>query len=72
MVPYNAATGEGTGFTFYAYNAHEMLFAIKRALETYKDEAAWNTIVKNISKTDFGWEQSAKQYVSLYKQVLGV
>ncbi len=72
VVPYNAATGEGTGFTFYAYNAHEMLFSIKRALETYKDEAAWNSIVKNISKTDFGWEQSAKQYVSLYKQVLGV
>lgn len=71
VIPYNAETGVGTGFTFYEYNAHEMLYAIKRALEIYQDEAAWNAIVKNIAKTDFGWEQSAKQYAALYKQILG-
>jgi starch synthase len=71
VTPFDAAAGEGTGFTFYEYNAHEMLYAIKRALKCYSDGEAWNAIIRNISKTDFGWDQSAKQYVSLYKQVLG-
>ncbi len=25
VIPYNKFTGEGTGFSFYAYNAHDML-----------------------------------------------
>lgn len=70
VTAYNEMTEEGTGFTFYDYNAHEMLFAIKRALNCYQDDGVWNTIVKNISKVDFGWEQSAKQYASLYKKLL--
>lgn len=70
VIAFNEITGEGTGFTFCDYNAHEMLFAVKRALACYGDEEAWNTIIKNISKTDFGWEQSAKQYWSLYKTLL--
>lgn len=71
VVPYNEVTKEGTGFSFYAYNAHEMLYSIKRALECYNNEEAWNAIVKNISKSDFSWDQSAKQYLTLYKQITG-
>lgn len=67
---YNERTGEGTGFTFFDYNAHEMLFAIKRALKCHADDEAWNRIIKNIAKTDYGWEQSAKQYVQLYRQLV--
>lgn len=68
--PYSEVTGEGTGFTFTNYNAHDMLYTIRRALSLYADEEAWNRINKNIAKTDFGWEQSAKQYMSLYRQLL--
>lgn len=68
--PYNEVTGEGTGFTFAHYNAHDMLYTIRRALSFYADEDEWKRIVKNIAKTDFGWEQSAKQYMGLYKQLL--
>jgi starch synthase len=69
VTAFDEETGEGTGFTFFDYNAHEMLFAIKRGLKCYADEEIWNTIIKNIAKTDFSWEQSAKQYLSLYKQL---
>ncbi|MDF2926075.1 MAG: glgA [Paenibacillaceae bacterium] len=69
VMAFDESTGEGTGFTFYAYNAHEMLYAIKRALECYRTEEQWSTLVKNISKYDFSWEQSAKQYVGLYEQI---
>lgn len=68
--PYNELTGEGTGFSFDNYNAHDMLYTIQQALRLYRDEDAWSGIIKNIAKTDFGWDQSAKQYLALYKQLL--
>lgn len=67
--PYNKFTGEGTGFSFVNYNAHEMLFTIKAALELYSNDEAWAGIVKNINKLDYGWNKSAKQYLSLYERM---
>ncbi len=33
---YDEETGEGNGFSFANYNAHDMLYTIRRALEVYK------------------------------------
>jgi len=68
--PFDDATGEGTGFTFANYNAHDMLFTIQKAVRLYDDNDAWGKLIKNISKTEFGWEQSAKQYMQLYKSLV--
>ncbi|MFD2614206.1 glycogen synthase GlgA [Paenibacillus gansuensis] len=65
---YNPETGTGTGFTFHDYNAHEMLYAIQRAVRAFGDKDTWNALNANIGKTDFSWKQSAKQYLQLYKQ----
>jgi starch synthase len=69
VIPYNEFSGEGTGFGFSNYNAHEMLFTVERALEFYHDTEVWMRIVNNIAKTDFGWGQAAKQYKQLYQQL---
>ncbi len=66
---YNEYTGEGNGFSFTHYNAHDMLFTIKRALEYYSDEATWKHIMHNGFKRDYSWKQSAGQYLHLYKQL---
>ncbi|HEY0826792.1 MAG TPA: glycogen synthase GlgA [Bacilli bacterium] len=68
--PYNKFTGEGTGFSFTNYNAHEMFFTIKAALELYKNDEVWSAIIKNINKVDYGWNKSAKQYISLYEKMI--
>jgi starch synthase len=69
--PYNEFTGEGTGFTFMNYNAHELLFTIQRAVHYYHSgPEVWTNLVYNISKVDFGWNQSAKQYMFLYDHLL--
>lgn len=70
VIPYNEITGEGTGFSFANYNAHELLFTLKRALEIYAQPEKWTRIIGNISKTDFGWGQAAKQYKQLYSRLL--
>ena len=60
----------GNGFTFAAYNAHDMLYAISRAVDLYKDEKAWHDAVIHAMKCDFSWSVSAKVYVDMYQAVL--
>lgn len=67
--PYNEFTGEGTGFTFAAYNAHDMLHTVRRAVYFYRnDRDAWAQLHKNIKRLDFSWRKSAQQYAMLYEQ----
>lgn len=68
--PFNEYTGEGTGFSFSNYNAHEMLFTIKKALNVYYDKPTWNRILANIKSKDFSWTQSARKYAELYRRLL--
>lgn len=67
---YNLETGEGNGFTFTNFNAHDMLFTINRALEVYKDSTEWNKLVESVMQMDFSWAQSAKIYQQLYADLV--
>ena len=67
--PYNQYTGEGNGFTFANYNAHEMKDAVARAIDLYKDKEKWSALVKRVMEIDFSWSASAKEYLKLYKQL---
>lgn len=68
--PYNMYTGEGTGFSFANYNAHEMLFTIKAAIDLYyNNKDAWIKMQKTAMKTDFSWNVAADKYKKLYEQL---
>lgn len=65
--PYDHTTGEGCGFTFYSYNADDMLYAIERAVGLYYDyKQDWQRVVTNAMEKDFGWDAIAKQYIDMY------
>ncbi|MDP4182310.1 MAG: glycogen synthase GlgA [Bacillota bacterium] len=68
--PYNELTGDGNGFTFKNYNAHDMLYTIRRAVEFYKDKTTWEMLVKRAMKQDFRWEKSASEYLELYNKAM--
>lgn len=69
--PYNKYSKEGTGFAFLNFNAHELLYTIKDALNLYNDERElWNDLVKNAMKQDLSWVNSAKKYMELYESLL--
>lgn len=70
VIPYNKFTGEGNGFSFYAYNAHDMLNTLHMALETFGDKSVWDGLVKNALKLDFSWKESALKYQELYNNLL--
>ncbi len=70
VIPYNEVTGEGNGFSFANYNAHELLYTIHRALKVYReDKAAWKRITESGRKMDFSWDASAHRYMELYKEL---
>lgn len=69
--PYNEFTGEGTGFSFSNYNAHELLFTVQRAVGLfYEDKAAWKRLAANARQRDFSWKNSAAQYLDLYQKLM--
>ncbi len=72
VTAYNKFTGEGNGFSFANYNAHELLFTIKDAISLYKDDPkAWLNICLSAMRADFKWKSSAEKYHELYKSLLG-
>jgi starch synthase len=69
IVSYNKYTGDGNGFTFANYNAHDMLYTIKRALGLFNHKPVWSGIVRNAMQSDYSWKNSARQYAALYERL---
>ena len=61
--------GDGNGFTFKTYNAHDMLDACVRAKECYDEPEQWKALVDRAMRSDFSWSTSADAYVALYKEL---
>ena len=58
------------GYTFTNYNAHDMLYVIRQAMEDYKNKETWLQLMYRAATTDFSWTNSAKQYEALYLDML--
>ncbi|OQB47852.1 MAG: Glycogen synthase [Firmicutes bacterium ADurb.Bin153] len=69
--PYNKFTGEGTGFSFVNYNAHELLETIWRAVGLFRYErGVWDRLVHDAMSVDSSWEKAAGEYMKLYDSLL--
>ena len=66
---YDAAAKKGNGFKFSSPNTEEMLKAVKRAVDIFKDKPAWKALQLNALKYDLSWNRSAKKYAELYKAI---
>lgn len=70
--PYNRFDGSGNGFGFLNINAHELLYTTKHALCLYEENPeAWSKLVETAMLGDYSWTQSAQEYVSMYKNLVG-
>ncbi|NLA60725.1 MAG: glycosyltransferase, partial [Firmicutes bacterium] len=67
---YDVSTGTGTGFLFDRYEAEDLVAALDRALDKYRDRSTWNNIVKQAMETDFSWNKSAAMYTEVYMEAL--
>ncbi|MBI5183101.1 MAG: glycogen synthase GlgA [Nitrospinae bacterium] len=68
---FNIQTGKGNGFKFREYSSKELLLTLKKAINIYKNKKdVWKSLMKNAMKEDFSWENSANEYVKLYRKAL--
>jgi len=71
VLSYNEETGEGNGFSFRDFNAHDMLSVIRRALDYYHNHKDVMKILrKRGMQGDYSWTHSAREYLNLYKKLL--
>jgi starch synthase len=69
VLSYNEQTGEGNGFSFTNYNAHEMLYTIKRAISIIKNKVLLDRLRINAMSCDYSWNNSANKYRKLYESI---
>ncbi len=62
--------GTATGFVFKDASATALSECLERALALYAHPRVWRGIQKQAMARDFGWEQSAKRYVAMYRELL--
>ena len=72
VLSYNEFSGEGNGFSFLNYNAHDMLNTIGRAAKYFQeDKAVWKLLQQRGMEGDFSWKKSAGKYLELYQVLTG-
>ncbi|MEG1859688.1 MAG: starch synthase, partial [Christensenellaceae bacterium] len=69
VIPYNMFTGEGNGFSFVNYNAHDMLNTIRFALDVYKDKSAMQKLIQAAMTTNNSFAKSAAEYIEIYESL---
>ncbi|HAX72630.1 MAG TPA: glycogen synthase [Firmicutes bacterium] len=67
---YREDTKEGNGFTFTNYNAHDMLYTIRRGISYYHQKDIWHELQVKGMRGDYSWDHSAQQYVDVYRHIL--
>lgn len=68
VLSYNEYTGDGNGFTFFNYNANDMLNVINRAIDYYENHKdVWHTLQQRGMTGDYSWTNSSKKYMELYE-----
>ena len=71
VAPYDAEANTGNGFTFDRYQTELLLKAINEAKTVYfTDRGRWDEMVVRDMLKDVSWEQSAKQYLAMYKDLM--
>ncbi len=58
------------GYTFTNYNAHDMMYVVRKAVADYKNKEEWAKLMYRAATTDFSWSHSAKEYEALYLDML--
>jgi hypothetical protein len=71
VLSYNKFTDEGNGFTFFNYNAHDMLYTVRRAVHYYmNNREVWYKLIVRGMMGDYSWYTSAGKYMELYEKLI--
>ena len=67
---YDGDTGEGNGFSFFNYNAHDMLYTVNLAVDLFKNNReAWDRLIMSAMGVNVTWDSAALEYIAIYKEL---
>jgi starch synthase len=69
---YVPAKGMGTGYCFDRYEPLDLFTCMVRAWEAFQFKEQWRELQKRGMAKDFSWNNSAKEYIHLYRNLLGL
>lgn len=67
--PARLADGTATGFTFDAPTPEALAATLEWAAAVYANRPHWRQMMRQAMTRDFSWAQSARRYVSLYREL---
>ena len=62
--------GDGYGIRFNKFDFNEAVLAIDRAIQLYNQKKEFQKVVSRIVKLDYSWNNSAKEYITMYQELL--
>ncbi|MBS4050285.1 MAG: glycogen synthase GlgA [Methylomonas sp.] len=68
-LPQTLADGTASGFVFNDAVPGALMETIKRGLVLHANKPLWQKLQRNAMSKDFSWENSANQYLSLYREI---
>ena len=60
---------KATGFSFHKPVPEALWSAVRRALDCFAQPEQWQQLMMTGMQQDFGWKQSARQYIELYERI---
>jgi starch synthase len=67
--PFDAATGEGTGFVFEHFDSQGIRWALDQAFDTFSHRETWERLMRNGMAKDFSWDVQGEEYVELFRSL---
>ena len=69
--PENLASKAANGFSFVSYDSASLEHALQRACDLYRnDQPVWQQLIDTAMNQDWSWDNSAREYVDMYRQTL--
>jgi starch synthase len=65
--PATLADHTASGFVFREPSAAGLRGALERAIGTYENKGTWRALQRNGMARDFGWAESARRYLAIYR-----
>ena len=64
------ATNTATGFVFDSYDSNALAETVERAIDLYSEPDQWRRVMTNGMSIDWSWQNSAKNYIDVYRKAL--